>query len=680
MRSVFCLLCLLMGLMSCASPATFDSPSIPTASVEVASPTSALPVISPTATPVSAGESSVEPTVTVPPVSVDLPATARPETGVAAPVSAVLDLMESTPPYRDDVQLAIAYRGASPIVATLQPSGGLEVGASEAFYIGNVDSNTFKPIEAELKSIGQYAYFWFETGVEPDAAYLAEITTTFDDIYEGLYAYFGSWEPVDGRVHIVHAAPETLCNEADSCGLAGYFSSRDLLPRAISPWSNERAMFVMNVRQFGGETYLDTLSHELRHLLGHEYDRGEEDWVVEGAAMLAEDLAGFSSIPQARGTLFLENPDQQLNSWTDGNTIPHYGQGYLLNRFLYDRLGADLYREYTMNPQAGLNAVDEIARTSGLDLSGEQLWLDWLVAMALNGESDIAEAYRWEGPSLGPVSSTLALQLPASFDTTVNQFAADYYELPSSGTIAINFSGAPTVSLIGSRAASGASFWYAQRANSSNPRLTRAFDLRGIDKATLQYQVYADIEQGYDFAYVSISIDGGQTWQGLVADGMQGLDSADDPSDSALTDRFYTGRVGAWRAESIDLSSYAGEEVLLRFEYVTDLVLTFGGFAVDDITIPEIDFFDDAEMPNTGWTAEGFIRATAEIPQSWRLRLITFDAAGQPSVEDLTVPPDGRLAHTYEARSGGRRPVLIIAAQSPETLHPAAYTVDIGTP
>jgi len=120
--------------------------------------------------------------------------------------------------------------------------------------------------------------------------------------------------------------------------------------------------------------------------------------------------------------------------------------------------------------------------------------------------------------------------------------------------------------------------------------------------------------------------------------------------------------------------------VLLRFDYVTDLVLTFGGFAVDDIAIPEIGFFDDAETPITGWTAEGFIRATAEIPQSWRLQLITFDSAARPTVADLTVASDGSLAHTYEARPGDRRPILIIAAQSPETLQPAAYTLVIGAP
>ena len=55
--------------------------------------------------------------------------------------------------------------------------------------------------------------------------------------------------------------------------------------------------------------------------------------------------------------------------------------------------------------------------------------------------------------------------------------------------------------------------WVAQRANYSNPRLTRTVDLRDVATATLEYAVYADIEQGYDFGYVSVSVDNGRTWQ-----------------------------------------------------------------------------------------------------------------------------------------------------------------------
>ena len=685
MRS-FILLLLLLATVACSPRPAATPPSQPAPTLSslpsVTAADAASPTVAPTPIPPATATSLSAATATPEPAA-SATTLVEPATDLSASQAATARLLvDEIPPVRDDVALAVAYRGADP-AATPPSAAELESGATEMFYIGNVDSNTVSQIEAQLLSVGENAYFWFDLGsgsVTPDPALLAESTEAFDAIYDQLFAYFGVTEPPGGRVHIVHASPEALCDEANQCRLAGYFSSRDLLPVSVNPQSNQRAMFVMNAWQFGGGTYLDVLAHELRHMLGDSYDSGEEDWFVEGGAMLAEDLTGFSTVPQARGSLFLQDPDQQLNSWTNENTIPHYGQGYLLQRYLYDRLGETAYHDFVTDTRPGLSAVDAVAAANGLNATGEQLWLDWLAAMAIQGGAETAEAYRWLGPELEPVLTTPIDSLPSDFDTAVEQFAADYYELPSSGTVQLAFSGMPAVSLLGADAPSGENFWYAQRANYSNPRLTRVVDLSDVASAALQYNAYVDIEHGYDFAYVAASTDGGQTWQALTADGMQGLDPADDPSGSALADRFYTGRQQAWHAQSIDLTPFAGQEILLRFEYVTDPILTFGGFALDDIAIPEIGFADDAETDVDGWSAEGFARATDSLLQAWRLQLITFDADGQPAVQGLAVGDDGQLMTTYQAMPGVRRPILIVASAVPETLQPMAYTLAVSAP
>lgn len=634
--------------------------------------------------PTMTAESS--PTVLATPILAEPSATPAPVELTPSPIAieqaratTAAELVEVIPPLRDQVELAVAYRGIEAVAATPELAIDLQPGAIEEFYISNVDNNTVSAIEAELMSVGEYAYFWFDRGdgsVNPDARALRGVTEEFDEVFDALFPYFGTSEHEGERVHIVHASPSRLCEIADQCRLAGYFSSRDQLPGWVDPQSNERKMFVMNVRQFGSTTYIDTLTHELRHLLGSGYDLGDEDWFIEGAAMLAEDLLGFTTLPQYRANQFLSDPGLQLNSWQEENTGPRYGQGYLVNRFLYDRLGPDLYREYTLSRQPGIRGVDDVAAARGLDITGEGLWLDWLASMALLDVSAVPEQYRWDGPSLEPIAMT-GVVAPETIRTAVHQYAAAYYELPA-GPATIEFTGATTVPLLGSAAPSGDYYWYAQRANSSNPRLTRALDLRDATAATLHYRVYADIEAGYDFAYVSASTDGGRTWQALAAEGMQGLDVADDPSNTALADRFYTGRGEQWAEETIDLTPYGGQEILLRFEYVTDLILTYGGFAIDDIAIPEIGFFDDAETAAPGWIAEGFTRATAALPQSWRPQLITFDAGGRPSVERLVVPDDGRLIYEYETVPGARRPILIVAAVAPETLQPVEYKLTVN--
>jgi immune inhibitor A len=125
----------------------------------------------------------------------------------------------------------------------------------------------------------------------------------------------------------------------------------------------------------------------------------------------------------------------------------------------------------------------------------------------------------------------------------------------------------------------------------------------------------------------------------------------------------------------VDLTPYAGQEILLRFEYVTDQLLTYGGLALDNIAIPEIGFVDDASRPDLGWTAEGFTRATAYLPQSWHLQLITFPD-GWPVVTPITV--DERQTAAFSIVPGGsRNPILVVAASAPRTLEVGHYQLSV---
>jgi hypothetical protein len=157
---------------------------------------------------------------------------------------------------------------------------------------------------------------------------------------------------------------------------------------------------------------------------------------------------------------------------------------------------------------------------------------------------------------------------------------------------------------------------------------------------------------------------------------MQGAGQADDPSDSALTERFYTGSSHGWVEETADLTPYAGQSIHIRFDYVTDPILTFSGLALDNISIPEINFYDDAENEH-GWTAEGFVRTTGYVPQQWHIQLISF-VEERPTVELLPLTADNTLSLTMPVGANGdRRPILIIAASAPLTLEPAHYQLTV---
>ncbi len=614
------------------------------------------------------------------PITTPYPNLSRAPVTEAERLTAV-QLHDNYPPDRDDVALLVAYKGAVPptdaVALVTEP---LPVGTRQTLTINNTDTNTNTSAEFVLRYASENAYFWFDTTpglAEPDQNTLAATGAGFDEIYRRSHLFFDTEDSpgVDGdpRIHIVNASPVNLCDvgptELDFCYLAGYFSSHDLIPHSVDPTSNAREMFVMNGRGFGAPGYLDTLAHEFRHMIEANYDNNDWDWAVEGSAMLAEELVGYPGDGVYRANLFLQNPDQQLNRWTDGNSLPYYGQGYLLNRYIFNRLGDKLYRDFANHPEPAFTALDDLAQTYNLDFeSGMALWLDWLAALAIHSAPGAPEKY-----ALADGVYTVSPDPLPTAETTVYQYAADYYTIPAGQKSALTFTGSNHAPLLPVLPTSGAHMWLANRANFSSARLTRAFDLTAVSQATLTYDLYHDIEVGYDFAYVSLSTDDGQTWQPLAGAQMQGDAFHHDPSESALADRFYTGESDGWVQESIDLTPYAGQEILLRFEYVTDPILTFGGLALDNLAIPEIGYFDDAEA-DMGWTAEGFVRATGYVPQTWHLIFITFDATG-PIVQEVVLSGENTAVITPPQTT--QDSILIVAAAAPMTLLPAYYQLSV---
>lgn len=635
----------------------------------------------PTALPTASHSSEVLGKMPEWPAPVKLPPPFGEAEITAEQLAAAEALYANLPAERNDVELARSYQGWTgelPVAALVdQP---LAIGTKQTINVLYQDSNIYFPMNAELLAESEHAYFWFDAdpgGLRPTQAELDHITQLFDQLYDRTTDVFGKENipGVDGdpRMHVVNASPWVICDvnqeNAESCGLIGYFSSSDLVPSAVNPESNAREMFVMNANYFGSDIYVNALVHELRHMIEDNHDRNEIGWATEGSAVFAEDVAGFPENGVWRANIFLSEPDRQLNSWPDENTTPAYGYGYLLNRYIYDRLGPDLYGQFAIDPAPGLAAVDDIAQENNLDLTGEDLWLDWLATLALIGNPNAPDPYRFGVEGLDEISLTEVRKFPAEFEETVHQYAADTYRLKGSEDVVIEFSGNGQVPVLGVEASSGNFMWVANRANYSHATLTRAFDLTGVDSATLNYNVAYDIEEGYDYAYLFVSEDGGNTWQALAADGM--VAAHDEQSRTQLTDHYYTGISDGWQEESVDLTPFAGKPILIRFAYVTDEALTHAGIAFDDISIPEIGFYDSSEGGENGWQATGFVRTTATIPQNWHLQLITFPN-GKPEVSRLALS-ENQLSYPLSLGDSDGEALLIIAATAPMTMELAPY-------
>jgi subtilisin family serine protease len=120
--------------------------------------------------------------------------------------------------------------------------------------------------------------------------------------------------------------------------------------------------------------------------------------------------------------------------------------------------------------------------------------------------------------------------------------------------------------------------------------LEQTFDLSSLTSATLNFSTKYDIESGYDNGYVQVLT--GSNWKTLAN---------------------YTNH-SDWTDKSIDLSSYVGSNVTIRFLYETDYIISYEGWYIDDIEIPEIGFYDDVESGANGWTADGWYVFTPDTP------------------------------------------------------------------
>jgi hypothetical protein len=408
----------------------------------------------------------------------------------------------------------------------------------------------------------------------------------------------------------------------------------------------------------------------------------EETWLDEGLAELASLLAAPSRPPSTSS--FQRQPNVQLTAWSQGSqTSLHYQASYLFSRYFAQRFGEDAVASLLAEPGRPPDTITAFLSRHGHGVTFEDVFEDWIVANLLDDPTVGDGRYSHDDLEhrATPMVSVRPDGRPAA--GTVQQFGAEYMELTGDGSDAeLSFTGETAVRLVGADATSGRGLWWTNRADGMDSRLTRSFDLTQVGSATLRFNLWYDTERDFDFLYVLVSTDGGTRWQvlhGAVADDANPTGNAIGPG--------YSGRSGvpgtqrgepSWTPESIDLTPFVGNEVLVRFEYVTDQGFNARGALLDDIEVPEIGFRDDAEA-DAGWTAEGFLRSSNVIPQTWSLQLVEQQRGGQTTVRPLRVDAEGKLTERIPSLGGAtERAVLVISGLSPRTLEGAPYQLTLS--
>jgi hypothetical protein len=606
-----------------------------------------------------------------------------PQSGSADTLAALETV--SVPP-RDLREIAMRLKGltAIPEIVSETPANHA-VGDEVEFTALNRDTDAHFTVAARLIYKTDNVYFFADERARVNAAAVQELVDEFQNhIYPTNREFFGrEWSPgVDGdpRLYILYA-------RGLGGGVLGYYSSVDEYSRLAHEYSNEKEIIYLNADLIapGHSALPAVLAHEFQHAIHWRADINEETWLNEGAAMLAELLNGYTDEPGGYAASFVARPDLQLNSWTDGHNIPYYGASFLFLTYFLGRFGESATQALIADPANGLRSVDDVLAAQGLadpatgrPLTAVDVFADWVIANYL-GDASVGDgryAYQRypQAPGVRAPTETI-YQCPSDArQTTVHQFAADYYEIRCEGQATLHFTGSRQVNAIPAQLRGGRYVFWSHRTDESDTTLTRAFDLSGLTSATLAYWAWWDIEENFDYLYLEASADGGRTWEILQTPS----GTAANPNGSNLG-WGYTGRSGAgsgpeWVEETVDLSAYAGQKVLIRFEYVTDAALVQPGFLLDDLALPELNYRADFESGADGWEAAGFVRMDNLLPQRFVVQVIRQGAA--TTVERVPLDEGNRGSVTLNLGED-EAAVLVVSGATPFTQEVASYQIEI---
>lgn len=624
-----------------------------------------------------------------------------------APLDTWRLLETTTVPINDPIDLAQRIDGKINLPTSLTvPAPILQVEDTHTFWIINSDSNQKYQAAATLRYITPHLYFWIQDGVVYEEKALQKLAEAFENqIYPTNREFFGSeWVPgVDNDPHIYILYSRNLGET-----VAGYFSPADEYLSQVRPDVNGHEMFLLNAERvsLSQEHAYSVLAHEFQHMIHWYRDRNEETWMNEGFSNVAVLINNYRI--SGADIIYASKPDIQLTDWasTPEQRSAHYGASFLFLTYFLSRFGAQTTQALVAEAANGMSSIDLVlARLNAIDplthkpTQADDVFADWVLASYLHNPTIGDERYTYTnypkppqpakteiiGKKAGALNlcpGNTALTQPNLRD--VSQYGVDYISITCPGNYTLHFEGSTQVKVLPTDPHSGEYAFYSNRGDSSDMTLTRTFDFTNHSgPLTLTYWTWYDLEKDYDYLYLLASLDG-KTWKIITTPS----GTAENPAGNSYG-WSYNGISGggaaptlypaAWIQESIDISQFAGKQVQLRFEYVTDAAVNGNGFLIDDIAIPEINYFADFEEINVspssaadgGWQANGFVRIQNFLPQYFRLSLITY--GDQTTVTYLPLQADNSLDIPLQIDGDVREVVLVVSGVTRFTTQKAAY-------
>lgn len=377
-----------------------------------------------------------------------------------------------------------------------------------------------------------------------------------------------------------------------------------------------------------------TIAHEFQHLIHDDNDSDEESWINEGMSDFSEYLCGYGH-PMGHVNFFLSHPenslvdwDEHLNAVTGPETLADYGQAYLFQLYLYDHYGKEFIRTLAKDKKNGIESVDALLKSTPSPVYNElndfdEIFRRFTIALAVDDRRIIHTGRNYYFKS---IDLKVDLESAKTFDKDgVPAWGADYKKIDISKPIeSIELNGSEFLypyKVQPSPTDATNYVYYAGKSDLLNNLGIIKVDLTSTDNATLTFDHYFDIESNWDFGFVQVSEDGGNTWKSLETDSMTDVIDPQGHPDIIANLPGYTGSSNGWATETIDLSAYAGKNILVGFRYMTDWGTTNEGWYIDNIRI------DEANISLDGSSQEDLISMfiLQDIPVKFAMSFVKYD-------------------------------------------------------
>jgi hypothetical protein len=425
--------------------------------------------------------------------------------------------------------------------------------------------------------------------------------------------------------------------------------------------------------------YEQTFAHEYQHLLEYYEDPDETTWLNEGLSDYAMRITGYSNprVPvtetgfdagvqcllgylsvqtEANPIPFADGgPENSLNLWGDQGAeeiLCDYGAAFTMMEYLAGRYGDELLSELHRDDANGFESLQRLLEEYDTGVDVRDVVHDWSAMLALDSVLD-ANGGRLLGASDDPRhlrSRDAGNYRTPTVDASTNWDENDAYDTPGAppnGSDYVRLRGADgsylSLADLSSLSFDGAETlppapveWIVDENppdhegdpalySGSGPGFDRAI-VRPVtvpaEDPTLTFETRFETEEFWDFGFVQVSTDGGQTYTSLANEltTAEADPGAIEPVQENLPG--FTGNSGGWVTTSFDLSAYAGQEILLSFRYVTDPAVDLPGWWIDDVTV-------GGELLSDGTSLEGWSTPTEINPvevEGFTVQLVAYSS------------------------------------------------------